>query len=99
MKPGACLVTGARRTGGRGGALRGAGVRRLRGAALDAFASELPGADNPLSLPTVIATPHGGRIPTGRRRRWGAWRWRIVWRCCGRGAGLPSGIRAECNVL
>lgn len=50
---------------------------RLRGVGLDAFASEPPGADNPLlQLPQVITTPHTGAHTDGATNGmgWGALR-------------------------
>lgn len=78
IKPGAILVNTAR-----GEIINEADLLvslqngHLRGAGLDAFASEPPGADNPLlQLPQVIATPHTGAHTDGATNGmgWGALR-------------------------
>lgn len=78
MKPGAILINTAR-----GEIINEADLlaaltnSHLRGACLDTFADEPPGADNPLlKLPQVIATPHTGAHTDGATNAmgWGALR-------------------------
>ena len=93
MKHGAALVNTARGEIVDEAALYDAlQAGQLRGAALDAFCAEPPGADNPLlALPNVIATPHMGAHTDGATSAMG---WMALRDCL----AVLRGERAECVV-
>lgn len=89
MKRGAMLVNTARGEIVDEEALYAALVEgHLRGAALDAFRMEPPGADNPLlALPNVIATPHMGAHTDGAASAMG---WMALQNCLAVLRGEPA---------